>query len=65
MSRNIVNQEINVIGLWGNMRKNEVQQTNFRCIVTNTNNGKTLSICKMDEKIEITIPFEPLEKYLL
>lgn len=38
------------------------ERINFECIITNDRNGKTLSI--NDGKIQFTIPFEPIEKYL-
>ena len=36
--------------------------TSLDCIVTNDKHGKTLSI--NNGKIQFTIPFEPIEKYL-
>ena len=35
----------------------------FRCFITNDEKGKTLSIG--DGKTQFTIPFEPIEKFLM
>ena len=54
------NKKINVSGLMNNERGVCVRR--FECIITNDERGKTLSI--NDGKIQFTIPFEPIEKYL-
>lgn len=60
----IKNKEINIKGLFVNAETMELQEIEYTCFVTNDENGKTLSICGMDDKHQIILPFEPLEPYL-
>ena len=39
-----------------------MQKQKLTCIISNDENGKTLSI--NDEIVQLTIPFEPIERYL-
>ena len=56
------NKEVLVAGIKYDDTKRKIEKTNFRCIITNDNIGKTLSID--DGKVQYTIPFEKLEGYL-
>lgn len=59
---NCKNKEILVTGIRFDDQAEKFKITRFRCIVTNDARGKTLSID--DGKVQYSIPFEPLEKYL-
>ena len=55
------NKEVSVNGMEYNDLSRKLGVRKFRCIITNDEKGKTLSI---DNGImQFTIPFEPLEKY--
>lgn len=56
------NKEINVPGFVYNDRTRKFKPECLRCIITNDEIGKTLSID--NNEIQFTIPFESIEKYL-
>lgn len=56
------NKEIHVLGTEYNDKTETIKVKDLRCIVTNDDRGKTLSVD--NGSIQFTIPFEPLEKYL-
>lgn len=56
------NKKIVILGMQQNSEKEKPFINLFNCIVTNDEKGKTLSI--NNGKIQFSIPFEPLEKYL-
>lgn len=55
-------KEIIVNGMFYDDEKGTFCLKRLRCIVTNDELGRTLSID--DGKIQLSIPFEPIEKYL-
>lgn len=60
---NCRNKTIKVLGFrYDGNEKMQFEKVQFECIVTNDKRGKTLSI--NDGKVQYTIPFEPLQKYL-
>ena len=56
------NKEVNVAGIQYMDKLRAAIPTKFRCIITNDEVGKTLSID--NGEIQFTIPFEPIAKYL-
>ena len=61
MKKPIRNKHVRVIGGVATLLSASVPKA-FDCIITNDEHGKTLSIC--DGKMQFTIPFEPIERYL-
>lgn len=62
MKKAIKNKAASVEGyvFYGGIGK--MQKQKLTCIISNDENGKTLSI--NDEIVQLTIPFEPIERYL-
>jgi hypothetical protein len=56
------NKEVFVEGMRYNDNSGKLNIMRFRCIITNDERGKTLSIG--DGKTQFAIPFEPIEKFL-
>lgn len=56
------NREIHVIGTVYDDNKDTIAVRNLRCIITNDEKGKSISVD--NGIIQFTIPFEPLQKYL-
>ena len=61
LKKAIKNQWVKVKGIYHTKNMRAIE-TNFDCCVTNDEVGKTLSI--VVGECMVTIPFEPLEKYL-
>ena len=57
------NKEVFVKGIYYDDETRKVHIERFRCIITNDEQGKTLSID--DGTKQFTIPFNPIEKFLL
>lgn len=56
------NREISVRGMEYNDKTGKLKIKELRCIVTNDEKGKTISVD--NGETQFTFPFEPLEKYL-
>ena len=56
------NKEVLVVGMYYNDTFREMCAKRFRCIISNDEQGKTLSID--DGEVQFTIPFEPIAKFL-
>ena len=56
------NKEVWVEGVRFDDAEGKIDQMKLRCIITNDEIGKTLSID--DGKVQYTIPFERVERYL-
>ncbi len=56
------NKEVIVNGMFYDNESGELDFKKIHCIITNDQFGKTLSVD--DGKIQLTIPFEQIEKWL-